>query len=260
MMIAINRRFKFRMILVSIIISLGINLYFYFFNQQYLPYILFFAIFFMALAALFSYSNAKTFSTMNSLGRVWMLFAIGLLIWLFTNGVSTIYTFIYKQVFPYFLWLVAIDIVGYIVFAYANIQLAKFVDLIKVGKPKVPLMKFALAITLGSLIFIGATLAYLNIRYGQSGYLFTVYLLADMLIAGSMLFPLLSLKNLSIQRPFTLFLSGFIVLLLAESTYFFFVISGIFEYLFVGSPQHFLYMLAFGILALAAYDQKRQLS
>lgn len=259
-MIAITRRFKFRTIIALILISLAVNLYFYFFNQQYLPYILFFAIFFMILATVISYLNARIYKAWNSLGRVWMLFAIGLAIWTFTNSVSTTYTFVTKQVFPYFLGLVVVDIIGYIVFAYANVQLAKFTDLIKIGKPKVPFMKFALIITLGTLIFLGIALGYLNVRYGQSEYLFTIYLLADALIAGSMLFPLLSLKNLSIQRPLTIFIFGFIVLILAESTYFFFVISGIYKYLFVGSPQHFLYMLAFGIFALAAYDQKRQLS
>lgn len=259
-MIAITRRFKFRTIAALILISLVVNTYFYFYNQRYLPYILFFAIFFMALAAIICYLNARAYKTLNSLGKVWLFFAIGLSIWAFTNSVSTIYTFVYKQVFPYFLWLVGIDLVGYLVFAYANIQLAKFVDLIKIGKSKVPFMKIALVSTIGAIMFLGSTLVYLNSKYGQSEYLFTIYLLADMLIAGSMLFPLLSLKSLSIQRPFTLFIFGFILLIAAEATYFFFIISGIYKHLFIGSPQHFLYMLAFGVFALSAYDQKRQLS
>ncbi|MBI2084705.1 MAG: hypothetical protein HYT70_03800 [Candidatus Aenigmarchaeota archaeon] len=259
-MIAVTRQLKFRFIAALMVLSVAINLYFYFYNRQYLPYILYFAIFFMAMAASISYLNAQAFRTKNSLGRVWKSFAIALAIWTFTNGVSTIYVTATNTVFPYFWSLVIIDIIGYLVFAYASIQLLHFVDLIKTSNAKVPLARLFLLATLASLILLGGTLTYLYFRLGTSDYLFTIYLLADMIIAGSMLFPLMSLSKLSIQRPFALFIFGFVLLILAEASYYLFVILGIYQFLYVGSPQHFLYLIAFGFFALGAYDQKRQLA
>lgn len=259
MMIAITRGLKFRAIIALIVIGLVVNGYFYFYNQAYLKYILFWAIGFMALASFLSYQNGKRLGT-NSLGKIWILFGIGLLIWTFTNFVSTAYSLIYQRVFPYFWALVVIDLIGYVVFVYALVYLTKFVNLIRISKkPKFPWMKLAFLLVIGALSILGVALSYTYIVY-RNNYLFTIYLFADILIAGSMLLPLLSLKHLSIQRPFALFIFGFILLVAAESTYFLFVVSGIYKYLFVGSPQHFLYMVAFGVFALGAYDQKRQLS
>jgi len=259
MMIAITRGLKFKAIIALIVIGLVVNGYFYFYNQAYLKYILFWAIGFMVLASLLSYQNGKRLGT-NSLGKIWILFSVGFLIWTFVNLVSTAYTLIYQRVFPYFWTLVAVDLIGYVVFAYALVYLAKFVNLIRISKkPKFPWAKLAFLLTVGSLSILGLALTYTYTVY-KNNYLFIIYLFADTLIAGSMLLPLLSLKDLSIQRPFALFIFGFILLVAAESTYFLFIISGVYEHLFVGSPQHFLYMLAFGVFALGAYDQKRQLS
>ncbi len=257
-MMAITRRHKFRAILALIVIGLLVNGYFYFYNQTYLKYILFWAIGFMLLAAILSYRNGKLLGT-NSLGKIWILFSIGLFIWAFTNAVSTGYTFLYQSVFPYFWALVIIDLLGYVVFAYANVQMTKFINLIRRGKPKFPWMRLAFLLIIVTLSFLTLTIVYSYAAY-RNNYLFVIYLLADILIAGSMFLPLLNLKNMSVHRPLMLFIFGFILLIIAESTYFFFVISGVYKYLFVGSPQHFLYMLAFGFFALGAYDQKRQLS
>jgi len=259
MMIAITRGVKFKALLALIVIALIVNGYFYFYNQNYLKYILFWAIGFMLLAAILSYQNGKRLGT-NSLGRVWILFGVGLLIWTFTNVLSTVYSLAYQRIFPYFWALVVIDLIGYAVFAYMLVYMTKFVNLIRISKrPRFPWMRLAFLLIVGALSILGVALTYAYIVY-RNNYLFLIYLFADMLIAGSMLLPLLNLKHLSIQRPFALFIFGFILLIAAESTYFLFVISGIYEYLFVGSPQHFLYMLAFGVFALGAYDQKRQLS
>ena len=259
MMLAITRGMKFKTIIALIIIGILVNGYFYFYNQTYLKYILFWAIGFMILAAILSYQNGKKLGA-NSLGKIWILFSIGFSIWAFTNAVSTIYTFIYQKVFPYFLALVVIDLFGYGVFAYTIVYMTKFANLIRISKkPKFPWMNLAFLLIIGSLCFLAVGLVYAYLSRG-SDYLFSIYLVADIIIAGAMLLPLLSLRNLSIQRPFLLFIFGFILLIAAESTYFVFLISGIYKYLFVGSPQHFLYMAAFGVFALGAYDQKRQLS
>ena len=257
-MIAITRGMKFNAIIALILIGMLVNGYFYFYNQTYLTYILFWAIGFMLLATMFSLQNGRLFGT-SSLGKVWTLFGVGLAIWLFTNTVSTVYTLVTQRVFPYFWALVVIDLIGYVVFAYTNIYLTKFINLIGTGRPKFPWMRLAFLLISGSLAALGGALVYTYFTAG-SDYLFSIYLLADVLIAGSILLPLFNLRNLSIQRPFLLFILGFILLIAAESTYFFFIVSGIYEYLFVGSPQHFLYMAAFGVFALGAYDQKRQLS
>ncbi|MBI4017925.1 MAG: hypothetical protein HY366_03200 [Candidatus Aenigmarchaeota archaeon] len=257
-MIALTRKRVYRALLASVVFSVAVNLYFYFFAQAYLEYIVLWAVFFMLVASVLAYQNSRMLRSAGSLSRVWKLFSAGLLLWAFTNGVSTVYATLYNRTFPYFLLLVLLDLVGYLVFIRANFLVSKFTFLIRGDDKGLPVMKASLVFTVVSLIALTLFFSYVVITQSYQRFLIVLFLLADALLAVSLLIPSRALLNISVKKPFVLFIGGFVLLLASELSYLLSVYFGL-QVPFVGSPQHFLYVAAFGAFALGAYEQKRVL-